>query len=159
MGPLYPNTTNMGKGTALEDVHFFSDNGHSNKWEIAAATEKHCHLLAVSNGSVKSHDMSFGWILSTPTGHRLAAATGPCNGRGNSLRAEGAGMLSVTMFVALMTKYLDLEQLKIVFISDSSELIRRLKVHKHYDKPYPNETLKSEFDVTEKIYSTTSRNI
>jgi hypothetical protein len=39
--------------------------------------------------------------------------------------------------------------MKIVFILDNSELIRRLKVHKQYDEPYPNETLKSEFDVTE----------
>jgi hypothetical protein len=45
--------------------------------------------------------------------------------------------------------------MKIVFISDNSELIRRLKVHKHYEEPFPNETLKSEFDVTEQIYRTT----
>jgi prenyltransferase beta subunit len=32
----------------------------------------------------------------------------------------------------------------------------RLKLHKHYDEPFPNETLKSEFDVTEKIYRTTT---
>jgi hypothetical protein len=30
-----------------------------------------------------------------------------------------------------------------------------LKVHKQYDEPYLNETLKSEFDVTEQIYRTT----
>jgi hypothetical protein len=41
--------------------------------------------------------------------------------------------------------------MKIVFISDNYELIRRLKVHKHYDEPYPNEKLKSKFDVTEQI--------
>jgi hypothetical protein len=35
-------------------------------------------------------------------------------------------------------------------------LIRRLKVHKHYDACFPNETLKSEFDVTEQIYRTTT---
>jgi hypothetical protein len=39
--------------------------------------------LSVSDGSVKFHEMSFGWILATPTGKRLAAAAGPCNGRGN----------------------------------------------------------------------------
>jgi hypothetical protein len=100
--------------------------------------------------------MSFGWILATPTGKRLAAAAGPCNGRGNSLQAEGAGMLSVTMFIALIKHYLEIETMKIVFISDNSELIRRLKVHKQYDEPYPNETLKSEFDVTEQIYRTTT---
>jgi hypothetical protein len=64
-------------------------------------------------------------------------------------------MLSVTMFIALIKHYLKIEAMKIVFISDNSELIRRLKVHKHYDEPYPNETLKSEFDVTEQIYRTT----
>jgi hypothetical protein len=139
----------------LEDVHFFSEDGYSNLWEIVACMEKHKYLLAVSDGSVKFHDMSFGWILATPTGERLAAAAGPCNGRGNSLRAEGAGMLSVTMFIALIIKYLEVETMKIVFISDNLELIKRLKAHKHYNDPYPNETLKSEFDVTEQIYRTT----
>jgi hypothetical protein len=69
-----------------------------------AAIEEHGHILAVSDGSVKTHDMSFRWILATPSGDRLAAAAGPCNGRGNLLRAEGAEMMSVTMFIALITK-------------------------------------------------------
>jgi hypothetical protein len=140
----------------LDDVHFFSDDGYSNLWEIVAACEKHGHLLAVSDGSVIFHDMSFGWILATPTGERLAAAAGPCNGRGNSLRAEGAGMLSITMFLSLIIKYLGVEPMNVVFISDNAELIRRLRAHKQYDEPYPNETLKSEFDVTEQIHRTTS---
>jgi hypothetical protein len=46
--------------------------------------------------------------------------------------------------------------MKILFISDNSELIRRLKVHKHYDEAFPNGTLKSEFDVTEQIYRATT---
>jgi hypothetical protein len=100
--------------------------------------------------------MSSGWILATPTGNQLAAAAGPCDGRGNSLRAEGAEMLSVTMCIALIKHYLEIGTMKIIFISDNSELIRRLKVHKKYDEPYPNETLKSEFDVTEQIYRTTT---
>jgi hypothetical protein len=86
----------------LLDVHFFSDDGYSNLWEIVNELKGFGYLLAVSDGSVKFHDMSFGWILATPTGKRLAAAAGPCNGRGNSLRAEGAGMLSVTIFIALI---------------------------------------------------------
>jgi hypothetical protein len=68
----------------LQEVHFFSDDGYSNLWEIVHELEEHGYLLAVSDGSVKFHDMSFGWILATPTGKRLAAAAGPCNGRGNS---------------------------------------------------------------------------
>jgi hypothetical protein len=50
---------------------------------------------------------------------------GVCNGRGNSLRAEGAGM-------------------------------RTMNAHKHYHEPFPNETLRSEFDITEQIYNTQS---
>jgi hypothetical protein len=88
--------------TLLQDVHFFSDDGYSNLWEIVHELEEHGCLLAVSDESVQFHDMSFGWILAKPTGKRLAAAAGPCNGRGNSLRAEGAGMLSVTMFISLV---------------------------------------------------------
>jgi prenyltransferase beta subunit len=60
------------------------------------------------------------------------------------------------MFILLIKHYLKIETMKILFISDNSELIRRLKVHKQYDEPFPNETLKSEFDVTEQIYRTTT---
>jgi hypothetical protein len=139
----------------LEDVHFFLDVGYLNLWGIIYETEKHGYLLAVSDGSVKFHDMTFGWILATPTGKRLAAAAGPCNGRDNSLQSGGVGMLSINMFIALMKQYLEIESIKKVFISDNSELIKRLKVHRQYDEPYPNEALKSEFDVTEQIYRTT----
>jgi hypothetical protein len=52
-------------------------------------------------------------------------------------------MLSVTLFIALIKHYLKIQTMKILFISDNSELIRRLKVHKHYEEPFPNETLKS----------------
>jgi hypothetical protein len=65
-------------------------------------------------------------------------------------------MLSVTMFIALIKHYLKIETMKIVFISDNCELTRRLKVHKHYDEPFPNETLNTDFDVTEQIYRTTT---
>jgi hypothetical protein len=65
-------------------------------------------------------------------------------------------MLSVTVFIALIEHYLKIETMKIIFIPDNSKLIRRLKVYKHYDELFPNKTLKSEFDVTEQIYRTTT---
>jgi hypothetical protein len=77
----------------LEEVHFYSDDGHQNIDEILTLHDKGGHLLSVSDGSVKFHNMSFGWIIATPDGRRLAAGCGPCEGRVNSLRAEGAGML------------------------------------------------------------------
>jgi hypothetical protein len=93
----------------LQDVHFFSDDGYLNLWEIVQELEQHGYLLALSDVSVKFHDMSFGWVLATPIGKRLAAAAGFCNGTGNSLWAEGAGMQSVTLFITLNKHYLKAE--------------------------------------------------
>jgi hypothetical protein len=59
----------------LQDVHSFSDDGYSNVWEIVQELEQHGYLLAVSDGSVKFHGMSSGWVLATPTGELLAAAS------------------------------------------------------------------------------------
>jgi hypothetical protein len=63
-------------------------------------------------------------------------------------------MLSVTMFIAILKKYLKMESFNIICIADNAELGRRCNAHKHYKEPYPNETLQSEFDVTEQIYNT-----
>jgi hypothetical protein len=98
--------------------------------------------------------MSFGWTLTTPNGKRIVGSKGPCNGRGNSLRAEAAGMLSATMFLSILCNYLHIPVFNVVCISDNAELIRRCKAHLHYKEPFPNKTLRSEYVVTEQIYRT-----
>jgi hypothetical protein len=40
------------------------------------------------------------------------------------------------------------------FHSYNAELIRRFRAHLQYKEPFPNETLQSEYDVTEQIYRT-----
>ena len=66
------------------------------------------YLLCVSDGgSVINHDMSFGWILATPFGTWMVGSKGTCNGRGNSLRAEGAGMLLGTLFPSILSVNFD----------------------------------------------------
>jgi hypothetical protein len=140
----------------LVDVQFY-DSGDGTKltlYDVINAHRDHGLLLQVSDGSVITHNMSFGWVMATPTGDRLIGAKGPCNGRGSSLRAEGAGMLSGTMFLSLVIQYLKIEPLTVVCISDNAELIRQCQAHKHYRDPFPNETLRSEFDMTEQIYKT-----
>jgi hypothetical protein len=138
----------------LEDVEFYTtDDGEPDFYHLQSEHNKHGHLICVSDGSVINHDMSFGWVLASPPGTRLIGSKGPCNGRGNSLRAEGAGMLSGTLFLSILSNYFD-QEFKIVFISDNAELIRRMNAHKHYHDPFPNETLRSEFDITEQIYNT-----
>ncbi|OEU15138.1 hypothetical protein FRACYDRAFT_239817 [Fragilariopsis cylindrus CCMP1102] len=142
----------------VETAFYTTMDGEPDFYEIIAEHDKHGHLICVSDGSVKFHNMSFGWILATPKGKRLAGSKGPCRGRGNSLRAEGAGMLSGTMLIAMMVQFLNRQEIKVTCISDNAELIRRCKAHKHYNEPYPNETLTSEFDVSEQIYITQKEN-
>jgi len=139
----------------LQEIHFYTDDGFANLDEILTVHDKEGYLLSVSDGSVKFHNMSFGWIIASPDGQRLAAGAGagPCQGRGNSLRSEGAGMLSATLFLALISHHME-HQLKVEFLSDNRELIRRMKDHQHYDDPYPNATLASEYDIIEEIYNT-----
>jgi hypothetical protein len=42
----------------------------------------------------------------------------------------------------------------IQFLADNQSLITREKQHSEYREPYPNHTLKAEFDLTEQIYQT-----
>jgi len=86
---------------------------------------KHDFLLFVSDGSVDFHDMAFGWILSTPKRERLVAANGPSSGRGSSLRSEADGMLSASLFFAILEEFCDNEMIKAHFVSDNDKLVDR----------------------------------
>ena len=121
--------------------------------DILAEHDKEGYLVAVSDGSVRHmHQMSFGWVLATAKGTHLATSFGGCDGRGSSLRAEAVGMLSISTFIALMAKHRNREDIKIVYVSDNLELIRRSKEHSNYTSPYPNNTLSAEYDITKQIY-------
>ena len=58
--------------------------------------------------------MSNIWVVATPNGKIL---DGPYNSYGNSLQAEGVGMLSVTVFLSLVSK------LTVTFLSGNEGLI------------------------------------
>ena len=75
----------------------------------------------------------------------------------SNVRAEGVGMLSVTVFFTLIKEYTKKDLSSITFVSDNQELINRCNAHLQYIIPYPNETIKSEYDVTEQIYITASK--
>lgn len=98
--------------------------------------------------------MSFGWVLATPTGDVLAEDAGPCNGRGNFLRSEGAGMLTVKVFMALILKFTSKDSATLLYISDNQELVNQMTEHKNCKHFFPNEITKSDFNVTEQIYLT-----
>ena len=123
--------------------------------DMLKAHDKDGYLIALSDGSVKHmHQMSLGWVLSTADGVHLATSYGGCDGRGSSLRAEAVVMLSISLVIALMAKYTNRTNIKIVYVSNNLELIKQSKEHLNYKNPYPNDTLSSEFDITEQIYLT-----
>ena len=100
------------------------------------------------------HQMSFGWVLSTAGGVHLVTSYGECDGRGNLLQVEAVGMLSILLYIALLAKCSMPTNIKIIYVSDNSELINRNKTHLNYTNSYPNITLAAEFDITEQIYLT-----
>lgn len=60
------------------------------------------NLIAVSDGSAKTTNMTYGWILSTTKGQRIAKGNGPCNGRPSSMRSKAAGMLAISLFIGMI---------------------------------------------------------
>ena len=92
----------------MQFVQFAPDKGKYNIVEktikdVLKAHNEDGYLIAVSNGSVKHmYQMSFGWVLSTADGVRLATSYGGCDGRGSSLRVEAVGMLSIYLSISLL---------------------------------------------------------
>ena len=93
-------------------------------------------------------------MLSTAGGLHLVKSFGGYDGRGSSLQAEGVGMLSISLFIVLMTKHRKRTNIKIKYVSDNLELISRSKKYLNYINPYPNNTLSTEFDISKQIYLT-----
>ena len=98
--------------------------------------------------------MTFGWIISTTKGQRLASGHGSCAGRPSSLWAEASGMLSSSLFITILQTHYHctFQPDKLGFMADNLELITRLTDHRQYINPYPNTALGAEFDLTEQIH-------
>ena len=128
--------------------------GFANPFEIMEEHDSTDGLFVVADGSVKLHYMSFGWVIANMKGEILVQGAGPSAGKGSSLRAEGSGMLCATVFLSLVCVFTNRFDITAHCWSDNAELIRRLKKHKKYEHPFPNETTSAEYDLTEQIYQT-----
>ena len=70
--------------------------------EFLTAVDDTDHMIIVSDGSRKDFKMTFGWIMSTLEGERVARCAGHSYGRESSLRAEATCMLSASVFIAMV---------------------------------------------------------
>ena len=86
---------------------------------VLEANNEDGYLIAVSDGSVKGiHQINFGWVLSTAGGIHLATSYGGCGGRGSLLQAKAVGVLSISICIALLAKYINCTNIKIIYITD-----------------------------------------
>jgi len=114
-------------------------------------------LYAVSDGSMAHNTTTFGWILGTTDGQRLAWCSGPGFGPPTSHRAECWGQLSVARFLHHLPKFSSMtypQQLQVVPMSDNQGLMTSLTNRAAYSTPYPNATLQPDWDLIEEIYAT-----
>lgn len=88
---------------------FYTNVGYIDIYLLISKLNQHEFLLFVSDGSVNFHNMTFGWILNTPEREHLAAVNGLSSGRGSLLQLEADGMLSASLFYAILREFFDNE--------------------------------------------------
>lgn len=109
----------------------------------------------VSDGSMNNKSLSFGWVLGTKRGQKLAWGNGPGYGTATSHRAEGWGKLPAVKFLQHLSKFTSTPfppTMRLVSFSDNKGLITTLQKRSQYSIPYPNITLKPDWDLTEEIF-------
>ena len=111
-------------------------------------------VCIVSDGSVKGHNMTYGWVIANPkTEAVLVEGKGPGWGLGSSLQAEAFGLLAANVFLCLMCKYVNrLEPVKVKNVADNKTLMDRCIEHLEYKDLYPNAVMDSERDATEEAF-------
>jgi hypothetical protein len=91
--------------------------------------EAQTHFRAVSDGSaLPTGAASFGWILSTRQGERLAVGMGPARGmKVHSYRAEACGVLSFLCFLIQLANFTQMhERWRGLLATDSKSLLDTL---------------------------------
>ena len=116
-------------------------------------------LMIVSDGSQQDSQLSFGWVFGTDQGQIFTEHAGLGYGTPSSHRAEAWAMLSGTLFLHHLYKYLNIPthnppfNKEVIFFSDNSGLISRMQQRHQYRVSYPNSTLTQDWDLIEQIYS------
>jgi hypothetical protein len=111
-------------------------------------------IIIATDGSVQGQMASFGWIMSTSAGHRIAICKGPSYGsKPASYRAEGYGLLSATRLLHhLKIKYTI--QPTCLIVCDSKSMVKKASNLPTLDDIYANSTLASEWDILAEIWTT-----
>lgn len=120
--------------------------------DLKHALSEPSSILIVCDGSAPDK-ASFGWIMSTPTGIRIASCHGPASGYNpTSYRAEGYVMLSPLRFMHHYTTFNNIAQINSPqLVCDNLGLVINVNKALQYDDYYTNATLASDWDVLREI--------
>jgi hypothetical protein len=113
------------------------------------------NVITCSDGAATSSHGSFGFIVSTAQGQRLATCSGPVPGSfSNSFRSEAYGVLATVRFLQLIVPA-PTYRIKITHYLDNQSVIARIESTNKHIHHAPNQRLKSEQDVIDAIYNIT----
>ena len=123
---------------------------------LFAAVQQEPFLIASDGSQQPDNKASFGWILSTNSGHRLATCTGASYGaRITSYRAEGYGVLSACRILHHLRSHFQLQVQACTIVCDNKSMVEKsTEIPKHLDNLYPNSTLVPEWDLLFEIWTT-----
>ena len=112
-------------------------------------------VLIVSHGSVPDKRMSYRLIIETIGVIELAYVSVPVWGTPSLHREESLGMFAGPILLDQLTKYtgVDIKDTKMTVYSDNKGLITRECEKQRFNINYPSETLRLNWDVTEKIHT------
>ena len=157
------------KPTLSHDIHLTTR--HLDRWELellqhlelkVPMEELMHHLLTsdiviASDGSVKNKRASFGWVISTTDGDRLAECQGPAFGLDpTSYRAEGYGILSVLRFLHHTGQPLELDVEATntwTICCDNQSMVKRSNWRADLQHIYPNDTKVADWDLLAEIWT------
>lgn len=145
----------------LQDTIFIHDHTTIMETIHEAITHRHTLLMTFS-ADTNPHDgyCTYTWILGTRTGERLAWKRGYLQGKISKHRANLWAHLSAIRSLYHMvlehstSPSLPPASLRILATSDYSPAITSLKHRRQYPEPYPNATLKKDWDIIETIHTT-----
>ena len=128
---------------------------HFNPFNIVELLE-YSTFQACSDGSAVAFEGTYGWVLSTKDGTRLAHGAGPVDGHDpRSFRAEGQGMLSVVCLLRRIKQWTcSVSTITGVLATDNTGLIDRVTAQTQVKYPVPNAVFKPDWDVVQAICDT-----
>jgi hypothetical protein len=120
----------------------------TNPTSVMATIQHEIHqgkiIYVVSDGSMNHQSLSFGWVIGSESGRKLAWGNGPGYGTNTSHRAEGWGQLAAAKFLLHLSRFTSIpypSHSKVYSFSDNKGLITTLQRRTKYSKPYANSTL------------------